>query len=138
MPVSSPGTPPWSAAITPRVRAVIALLTVSGVRLPVSAWTSANTGVAPTYRTALVVAMNENDGTTTSSPGPIPATSGARCSAVVQLLVATACGLCSASEQGSSNTAAGGPGATQPRVMIAQSAVIYSGPATGYRRRIPT
>jgi hypothetical protein len=28
--------------------------------------------------TAFVVAMNENDGTTTSSPGPIPATMSAK------------------------------------------------------------
>ena len=41
---------------------------VLGEMLPVVSSMSQNTGVAPAYNTALVVAMNENDGTTTSSP----------------------------------------------------------------------
>ena len=51
--------------------------------------TSANTGRAPTYVGAFVVAMNENEGTTTSSPARTPATTIARCSAVVHDEVAT-------------------------------------------------
>ena len=42
--------------------------------LPVSGSTSANTGVPPFCQTALAVAMNDSDGTMTSSPGPTPAT----------------------------------------------------------------
>jgi hypothetical protein len=76
--------------MTARVSGVSTAATVSRVRLPVVASTSANTGSAPTYVTALVVAMNEKDGTTTSLAGPMPATINARCKAVVQLEVATA------------------------------------------------
>ena len=72
------------------VREVIAAATVTAVRLPVTGSTSANTGRAPTYTTAFEVAMKENDGTTTSSPRSTPATTSARCSAVVQLVTATA------------------------------------------------
>ena len=53
---------------------------------------SAKTGVAPHCQTAFAVAMNDVEGTITSSPGPTPETYSARCSAVVQLLVATASG----------------------------------------------
>jgi len=51
-----------------RVRGVRAASIVAGVRLPVCASTSAKTGLAPTCTTTFVVAMNEKDGTTTSSP----------------------------------------------------------------------
>ncbi len=44
----SSGTPPWSTAITARVRVVTAVAIVAGVRLPVVGSTSAKTGVAPT------------------------------------------------------------------------------------------
>jgi hypothetical protein len=40
--------------------------------LPVTGSTSAKTGVAPVCRIALALAMNDSDGTTTSSPGPTP------------------------------------------------------------------
>ena len=86
----STGTPPWSTTITARVCGVSAAAMVSAVTLPVAGSTSAKTGRAPTYVGALAVAMKEKDGTTTSSPGPMPATISARCSAVVQLEVATA------------------------------------------------
>ncbi len=71
--------------------------------------TSAKTGRAPTYVTALAVAMNEKDGTTTSSPAPTPATTSARCSAVVQFEVATACSASWASANLPSNSADPGP-----------------------------
>ena len=51
---------------------------------------SANTGVAPQCHTALAVAMNDSEGTITSSPGPTPLTWRASASAVVQFVVATA------------------------------------------------
>ena len=53
---------------------------------------SANTGVAPHCQTAFAVAMNDIDGTITSSPAPTPEAYNARCSAVVQLVVAIASG----------------------------------------------
>ena len=87
---TSAGMPPWCTTMTARVRSVRTGATVAADRFAVPSSTSANTGVAPTYRTALVVAMKLKEGTTTSSPGPIPATTRPRCSAVVQLEVATA------------------------------------------------
>ena len=50
---------------------------------------SANTGVAPVSATELAVAAKVNDGTMTSSPGPMPAASRPRCSAAVPELTAT-------------------------------------------------
>ena len=61
---------------------------------------SANTGVAPHCQTALAVAMNDSDGTITSSPGPTPDAYSARWSAVVQLVVATASGAPTRSREG--------------------------------------
>ena len=58
--------------------------------------------------------MNENDGTTTSSPGPTPATTRARCSAVVQLETATASSAPVNEANSRSNAATSGPWATQP------------------------
>src|SRR5215211_6161847 len=105
----STGTPPWSTAITALVLSESLAAIVSAVRFPVVTSTSANTGWAPTYATALVVAMKENDGTTTSSPGPTPATSSARWSAVVQDETATAWSACMASAKADSNAATLGP-----------------------------
>src|SRR6185312_3417868 len=81
---TSAGTPPWCTASTALVRPVRTGPTVAGDKLPVNGSTSANTGVAPVYRTALAVAMNENDGTTTSSPGRRPSTCSMRWRPVVQ------------------------------------------------------
>ena len=49
---------------------------------------SANTGTAPTYKTALTVATNVSAGTSTSSPGPIPKAARQRCNPAVQELTA--------------------------------------------------
>ena len=86
----SAGRPTWCTGMIAFVRGVIARAAASGLRLPVAGSTSAKTGVAPHCQTELAVAMNESDGTMTSSPGPTPRAYSARCSAVVQLLVATA------------------------------------------------
>ncbi len=72
------------------VRGVIAASTSAGSMLYVRGSISTNTGVAPACMMAFAVAMKLNDGQTTSSPGPTPATSSARCSAVVQFDVAMA------------------------------------------------
>ena len=50
---------------------------------------SANTGRAPVSATALAVAAKLNDGTTTSSPGPIPSATSASSRALVPELTAT-------------------------------------------------
>ena len=52
---------------------------------------SANTTVAPVYRIAFADAMNVNDGTMTSSPGPTSIEASARCKPVVQEVVAMPC-----------------------------------------------
>src|SRR5664280_1035336 len=117
--------------MTARVREVRCGSTVAAVMLPVTASTSAKTGSAPTYRTAFVVAMNENDGTTTSSPGPIPATCSARCSAVVQDDTATAYGDCMRAANVSSNSLTRGPCATQPERRTSVTAATSSSPSHG-------
>ncbi len=43
------------------------------------------TGVAPVYKTALIVAAKVRSGTMTSSPGPIPKVTNAKCNATVPL-----------------------------------------------------
>src|SRR6476659_4034461 len=90
----STGTPPCSTEITAVVVGVRAAATVSAVSVPVTGSTSAKIGWAPTYTTTFAVAMKEKDGTTTSSPALTPATTSARCSAVVQLETATAYAAC--------------------------------------------
>src|SRR5437762_12881103 len=57
--------------------------TSAGSIFQVSRSISAKIGVAPAYRAAFAVAMNEYDGQITSSPRPTPARRSARCSAVV-------------------------------------------------------
>ena len=59
--------------------------------LKVSGSMSAKTGSAPTRRTALAEAANENDGTMTSSPAAMPSAIKARCRAEVPELTATQC-----------------------------------------------
>ncbi len=48
-------------------------LDVSGIEVAGGGSMSAKTGVAPHCQTAFAVAMNESEGTITSSPGPTPA-----------------------------------------------------------------
>ena len=86
----SAGRPSWWTGMIALVRGVMARSAASGSRLNVRGSTSAKTGVAPHCQTELAVAMNDIDGTITSSPGPTPATCSASCSAVVQFETATA------------------------------------------------
>src|SRR3954447_22229328 len=100
------------------VRGVIARSAEAGSRLYVRGSTSANTGVAPFCHTALAVAMNDSDGTITSSPGPTPDTYSANCSAVVQFVVATASGAPTRSANARSNSRTRGPWETQPVAIV--------------------
>ena len=63
---------------------------------------------------AFAVAMNEWLTVMTSSPAPTPTASSARCSAVVQLETAHACGAPTYSANSRSNAATSGPCVTQP------------------------
>ena len=86
----SAGSPIWWTTMIALVRGVIAAFAASGSRLYVCGSTSANTGVAPVWRIELAVAIKDIDGQITSSSGPIPSVSSARCNEVVQLDTATA------------------------------------------------
>ena len=69
----SAGTPPWSTAMTALVAAVSARSTAAGVEVVGARVDVGEDGAwRRRSRTALAVAMNENDGTITSSPGPTP------------------------------------------------------------------
>ena len=84
--------------------------------------TSANTGVAPQCQTAFAVAMNDSDGTITSSPGPTPEAYSARCSAVVQFVVAIAWRAPTRAANACSKACTRGPCETQPDSITAASA----------------
>ncbi len=118
--------------MTAVVDGVSAASTVWAVRLPVSGSTSAKTGLAPTYVGALVVAMNENEGTITSLPVGTSATTSARCSAVVQLDTATPCGACMCPAKADSNSATLGPWATHPDRTTSATAAASSSPSHGF------
>src|SRR5271169_737247 len=83
---------------------------------------SANTGVAPQCHTALAVAMNDSEGTITSSPGPTPLTCSASASAVVQLVVATASADPTRSANRCSNSSTFGPCEIQPEAITCATA----------------
>src|SRR5680860_51878 len=75
--------------------------------------------------------MNDREGTMTSSPGPIPARTSARCNAVVHDERATPCGAPTRSAKAFSNSATRGPWATQPDVTVSAAAAASSGPSHG-------
>ena len=70
----SAGRPTWCTGMIAFVRSVIARSAARRVEVVGRGSTSAKTGVAPHCQTALAVAMNDSDGTITSSPGPTPDT----------------------------------------------------------------
>ena len=72
------------------VREVIFFETFAGSRFSVSAETSANTGVAPWYKTQLAVAQKVIGVVIASSPAPSPAANAAPCKAAVPELKLTA------------------------------------------------
>ena len=80
------------------------------------------TGSAPTYRTALTLATKVRAGTITSSPGPTPAASSARCSAAVPLLTAATWRTPRYSLNASSNSAVRGPMVSQPELRQSSTA----------------
>ncbi len=98
---------------------------------------STKRGVAPVYITAFAVAANVNDDTITSSPGPTPFTSNARCSAAVPLDIATVPGHPVNVARSASNPSSSGPtGATHPLSKARSSASRSSCPTSGELSRI--
>ena len=93
--------------------------------------TSAKTGVAPRWTTTLAEAIQVNAGTMTSSPGPTPIAASARWSAVVQEVVARACGTPWRAANASSNSATFGPWVSQPDSSGPRSASSSSSPSDG-------
>ena len=110
----STGWPKTSTAMMARLRPVTRRAVSSGSRVYCSASMSANTGLAPTYRMALMLAAKVNEGTRTSSPGPHPRPFKIRCSAAVPELTATAWGTPRYSAMRCSNSSALGPSARRP------------------------
>ena len=93
---------------------------------------STNTGVAPVSATELAVAAKVNDGTMTSSPGPIPAASSPRCRPEVPELTAThERPSTSWSPNSCSKAATCGPWATIPDISTASTALRSSSPMIG-------
>ena len=113
------------------VRGVIAAATASGSRQNVPASMSAKTGVAPTRRTALALAANENDGTMTSSPGPKPSAISESWSADVPEFTATQCRPPTSAPNSCSNAATSGPCTTMPLRSTRTAASISASPITG-------
>src|SRR5262245_11879434 len=91
------------------VRGVIRASTWAGSIVYVTGSTSTYTGTAPQYVMAHDVAMNVMGTVITSSPGPTPAASSARCRADVPELTATQCWAPTYSAKAASNSATLGP-----------------------------
>src|SRR5437870_10023075 len=95
--------------MTALVCGVIARSTNFGSRLNVVSSISTNTGFAPTYEIAQLVATNVNGVVITSSPGPTLSSSIARCSAEVPVLTAMQCSAPTNRANSFSNCATSGP-----------------------------
>lgn len=116
----------------PTVRGETAASTATGSRQKWSGSMSANTGVAPVSATELAVAAKVKDGTITSSPGPTPAASRPRCSALVPELTATHGRPSTSAENSSSNAATSGPCTTMPLARTRSTARRSSSPIIGF------
>src|SRR5437763_1700031 len=114
------------------VRLVMRCAMSAGSMLYVRASMSANTTVAPVYRIAFAEAMNVNDGTMTSSPGPTPAVASARCRPVVQEVVAIPCFAPTYDATAFSNSATFGPWVTHPLLIASYGARASSSPSDGF------
>jgi hypothetical protein len=92
-------------------------------------------GLAPRYITALALAANVNDGTSTVSPRCTPAAINARCNAAVPLDSATACRTPTRSATCASNASRSGPtGATQLESNASVSSLRSRCPTSGGER----
>src|SRR6266536_839977 len=124
--------PIWSTGMIAFVRLVMRCAMSAGSMLYVRASMSANTTVAPVYRIAFAEAMNVNDGTMTSSPGPTPAVASARWRPVVQEVVAIPCFAPTYDATAFSNSATFGPWVTHPLLIDSYGARASSSPSDGF------
>src|SRR4029077_17936701 len=76
--------------------------------------------------------MNVNDGTMTSSPGPMPAVASARCRPVVHDVVAMPCFAPTYAATAFSNSATLGPWVPHPDLIDSSGALASSSPSDGF------
>ena len=93
--------------------------------------TSAKTGVAPAWTITFAVAGQVMGVVITSSPGPTPTASSARCSAAVPDATASTWSAWTYSAKRRSSSAARGPVVNQPERRVSATASISSSPIAG-------
>src|SRR5581483_6588355 len=120
----------WTGMIA-FVRGVTSSATRAGSTLSVSGSTSAKIGVAPVCTITLAVAGHVIGVVITSSPGPIPIATSARCIAAVPDETAIACVAPAYSANRSSSSAARGPVVSQPERIASATAATSSSPTAG-------
>ena len=97
--------------------------------------TSQKTGVAPQCSITFAVAGHVIGLVITSSPGPTPSASSARCIAAVPEDTASTCSASRYAAARSSSCAALGPVVSQPELSVSATAAISSSPTAGGWRR---
>jgi hypothetical protein len=106
---------------------VIARSTSAGSIVSVRGSTSTKTGRAPAYSIAETVATNVKGTVMTSSPGPTPRASSARCSALVPELTPTASATPQQAANARSKAATSGPRTNWPLPSTRSTASSTSG-----------
>src|SRR5580765_412157 len=127
----SAGCPARSTGKTAFVRSVTAAATSAGSMLRSSSSTSTKIGVAPVCTITFAVAGQVIGDVITSSPGPIPRATSARCSAAVPEARASTCSASRYSARRRSSSAARGPVVSQPERSVSATAAISSSPIAG-------
>src|SRR5262245_21690486 len=127
----SAGWPARSTGTIAFVLSVISSGTRSGSIFRSESRTSAKTGVAPAWTITLAVAGQVIGVVITSSPGPTPTASSARCSAAVPEATASTCSAWTYSAKRRSSSAARGPVVSQPERRVSATASISSSPIAG-------
>ena len=133
-PISAHWPNKWTGTIA-RVLSVIRCSTSAESRLNVAGSMSANTGTAPSRRTHPPVAKNVNDGTITSSPGPIPMAIMATSSASVPLETPSACRVPQYAASSASKAATSSPSTSACASATRSNASRTSSRITAYCRR---
>src|SRR5688572_24687568 len=113
------------------VRSVTAASTSAGSMLRSPSRTSTKTGVAPACTITFAVAGHVIGVVITSSPGPMPRATSARCIAAVPEATASTCFASRYSAIRSSSSAARGPVVSQPERSASATASISSSPIAG-------
>src|SRR4051812_41999635 len=117
--------------MTAFVRSVTRSVTDAGSMFSVSSWMSANTGVAPVWTITFAVAGQVIEVVITSSPGPTPSATSARCIAAVPEETASACFAPTYSAKRRSSSAAFSAVVSQPERIVRATASISSSPTAG-------